>query len=158
MCGSARIRRGICTDDAGRRQYVYHPRWREQRDREKYDRVLRLQPNLPTFRQEVVDRLADRGATRSRVVHVALRLLDLGAFRIGNVEGVLRTPDFWPIGRPKAGTIELTRSANGSMSYSVMSSPPRICAPGTQRYSRRRPSPTRRSRGPAEHCAEPNSQ
>jgi hypothetical protein len=66
-----------CTYWNGEAMYIYHPLWRERRDREKYDRVLAL-PALPAFRREVIGRLDDRGAKRSRVVHAALLLLDLG--------------------------------------------------------------------------------
>ena len=34
-------------DAAGRRQYIYHPNWREQKDRIKFDRALRLAESLP---------------------------------------------------------------------------------------------------------------
>jgi DNA topoisomerase IB len=43
----------IGTDAAGRRQYRYHDRWRAERDREKFDRVLRLARRLPTVREEI---------------------------------------------------------------------------------------------------------
>ncbi|MEV0646190.1 hypothetical protein AB0I28_13095 [Phytomonospora sp. NPDC050363] len=60
-------------DDAGRRQYLYHPEWREQRDLAKHDRVLELAACLPVFRRKVSGDLQGRGATRTRVLAAALR-------------------------------------------------------------------------------------
>ena len=70
-------------DAAGRRQYLYHPRWREKRDKEKYDHVLDFAAALPDARPIVLARLAGRGLTRERVLSAAVRLLDLGFFRVG---------------------------------------------------------------------------
>ncbi len=71
------------TDAAGRRQYLYHQRWRQDRDEEKHDRVLALAPALPAFRAEVARELEGRGRSRERVLAVALALLDRGVFRVG---------------------------------------------------------------------------
>jgi DNA topoisomerase-1 len=74
----------VGTDAAGRRQYLYHDDWRTRRDRQKFDRVLRLARRLPAMRQ-VCDRdIVSRGLTRERVLAGAVRLLDLGFFRIGS--------------------------------------------------------------------------
>jgi DNA topoisomerase-1 len=73
-------------DAAGRRQYIYHQRWRTERDEEKHDRVLVMAAGLPDWRA-VVDRdLRRRGLSRARVEATALRLLDRGALRIGGEE------------------------------------------------------------------------
>lgn len=76
----------VGTDDAGRRQYLYHDRWREQRDREKFDRMLDFARALPDLRRAVERDLALDGAPRPRVLACAGRLLDLGLFRIGGEE------------------------------------------------------------------------
>jgi DNA topoisomerase-1 len=74
----------VGTDAAGRKQYLYHEDWRTRRDRQKFDRVLRLARRLPAMRQ-VCDRdIVSRGLTRERVLAGAVRLLDLGFFRIGS--------------------------------------------------------------------------
>jgi DNA topoisomerase IB len=74
----------VGTDAAGRRQYLYHDRWREARDRAKFDRVLRLARRLPAVREEVARRLGEGGGLRpDRVLAGALRMLELGAFRVG---------------------------------------------------------------------------
>jgi DNA topoisomerase-1 len=74
----------VGTDAAGRRQYLYHPDWRARRDRQKFDRVVRLAHRLPEMRK-ICDRdLASRGLTRERAMAGAVRLLDLGFFRVGS--------------------------------------------------------------------------
>lgn len=74
----------VGTDDAGRRQYLYHPAWREKRDGEKFDRVLLFAKALAKARTQVLDDLGCEGMTESRACAAAVRLLDLGYFRIGN--------------------------------------------------------------------------
>ncbi|MGW4480474.1 DNA topoisomerase IB [Rhodococcus triatomae] len=73
-------------DAAGRRQYLYHERWRQERDEEKFDRVLALAARLPEWRERVDRDLCRRGRGRARVEAVALRLLDRGVLRIGGEE------------------------------------------------------------------------
>lgn len=73
-------------DEAGRRQYIYHPSWREQQDAEKFDRALALASELPRARRRAE---ADRKApalSRERVLWTAFRLLDATAIRIGSEE------------------------------------------------------------------------
>ena len=70
-------------DAAGRRQYLYHPRWREKRDKAKHDHVLDFAAALPDARKIVIAQLDGRGLTRERVLAAAVRLLDLGFFRVG---------------------------------------------------------------------------
>jgi DNA topoisomerase IB len=71
-------------DDAGRRQYLYHEKWRADRDAEKFDRVLRLAPRLRRFREQVLKDMRSRGPRR--LLAIALRMLDLGVFRVGHEE------------------------------------------------------------------------
>ncbi|NDU77554.1 DNA topoisomerase IB [Actinomadura sp. DSM 109109] len=73
----------VGTDAAGRRQYLYHDAWREQRDREKHEHVLELAERLPKVRHTLTEHLAGRRYTRERVLAAAVRLIDLGFFRIG---------------------------------------------------------------------------
>jgi DNA topoisomerase I len=73
----------VGTDDAGRRQYLYHPAWRDQRDRAKHERVLDVACRLPAARRQVAEHLALAGMPRQRALATAFRLLDLGLFRIG---------------------------------------------------------------------------
>ncbi len=71
------------TDDAGRRQYLYHPQWRAKRDRLKFDRVLEAAPHLRAARRRVARDLAASGMPRERAAAIAVRLLDEGYFRVG---------------------------------------------------------------------------
>lgn len=71
-------------DAADRRQYLYHPSWRERRDRLKFDRVAVAAVHLPNARRRVARDLALDGMLLERAAAVAVRLLDLGYFRIGN--------------------------------------------------------------------------
>ena len=74
----------VGTDEAGRRQYLYHPAWVEKRSAEKYDRVLRFGKRLPRIREHVLTDLALGDDCLEVGCALAVRLLDLGYFRIGN--------------------------------------------------------------------------
>jgi DNA topoisomerase-1 len=72
-------------DDAGRKQYLYHPRWREQQDRRKFDHMLDFAERLPKLRRRVLRTLrASDELDRERVLACAVRLLDVGLFRLGS--------------------------------------------------------------------------
>jgi DNA topoisomerase I len=73
----------VGTDAAGRRQYLYHTAWQQERAEEKFDRVLELSTQLPAWRAAIAKDLARSGLTRKRVLALALRLLDRGYFRAG---------------------------------------------------------------------------
>jgi DNA topoisomerase-1 len=72
------------TDAAGRRQYLYHPEWRRRRDRRKFEHVLEVAGRLPRLRRVLRAHLSDPGLSRRRVLAAAVRLIDLGLFRVGN--------------------------------------------------------------------------
>jgi DNA topoisomerase IB len=71
-------------DAAGRRQYRYHDEWRRRRDKAKHQRILAFAACLPTLRATAADHLSLRGFPRERVLAGAVRLIDLGFFRVGN--------------------------------------------------------------------------
>jgi DNA topoisomerase I len=71
-------------DAAGRLQYLYHPEWRADRDREKFERMLDFAACLPTLRGRVTEDLATEGLGNERLLACATRLLDRGFFRIGS--------------------------------------------------------------------------
>lgn len=73
----------VGTDAAGRRQYLYHQQWQEERNEEKFDRVLQMSAALPEMRRQLAADLGGRGLQRDRVLALALHLLDLGYFRAG---------------------------------------------------------------------------
>jgi DNA topoisomerase IB len=72
------------TDAAGRRQYLYHPVWREKRDKAKFDRILEMARRLPGARRRILADLALPGLQKDRVLAAAVRLIDVGYFRIGS--------------------------------------------------------------------------
>ncbi|GAB3248140.1 DNA topoisomerase IB [Alteromonas gracilis] len=74
----------VGTDAAGRRQYLYHPLWREQRDALKFDRVQQAARRLPGARERMLADLSGDGMGLERAAATAVRLLDLGYFRIGS--------------------------------------------------------------------------
>ena len=76
----------IGVDAAGRRQYRYHDLWRKQRDQDKHERVQQFGAALPAIREAVGRHLDTRGLTRERVLAAAIRLIDLGFFRLGGEE------------------------------------------------------------------------
>jgi DNA topoisomerase-1 len=71
-------------DAAGRRQYLYHPTWREQKDRLKYDRALSLAESLPAARRQVTMDLRGPEPTRTRALAAAFRMLDTANLRVGS--------------------------------------------------------------------------
>ena len=70
-------------DAKGRRQYRYHDAWRLQRDLAKHDRILDFASRLPAAREQMREDLRGQGLTRTRVLSCAVRMIDLGFFRIG---------------------------------------------------------------------------
>jgi DNA topoisomerase I len=70
-------------DSRGRTQYRYHQLWREQRDAQKFDHMLRFAGALPALRGATIQDLRRRALDRDRVAASAVRLIDLGLFRLG---------------------------------------------------------------------------
>ena len=73
-------------DAAGRKQYLYHARWRVQRDRRKFERMIEFAQALPRLRRRVARDLEGDAIDRERVLACAVRMLDVGLFRIGSEE------------------------------------------------------------------------
>jgi DNA topoisomerase IB len=73
-------------DARGRKQYLYHPRWRERRDQEKFDDMVAFGRALPALRSVVDHDIALGDMSREQVLACAARLLDRGFFRIGSEE------------------------------------------------------------------------
>jgi DNA topoisomerase IB len=72
-------------DAAGRKQYLYHQRWREMRDREKFDHMVDFAKALPALRRRVLRTLrASDDLDEDRVLAGSVRLLDVGLFRVGS--------------------------------------------------------------------------
>ena len=81
-------------DVAGRRQYRYHDQWRLVRDLHKHERVLDFGSVLPRAREQIHQDLDGDGLGRERVMSCAVRLLDLGFFRIGSEQYAARNETF----------------------------------------------------------------
>jgi DNA topoisomerase-1 len=74
----------VGVDKKGRTQYLYHPRFRAQRDEEKFRRVVEFGEALPALRRRVRADLKGDSLERARVLASMVRLIDQGFFRIGN--------------------------------------------------------------------------
>src|SRR5919202_1146645 len=70
-------------DARGRKQYLYHRKWRERRDQQKFDSMVECARTLPAMRRRVAKHLAEPGLTRRRILACSVRLLDRGFFRVG---------------------------------------------------------------------------
>jgi len=92
-------------DAAGRKQYLYHERWRAHRDRQKFDSMVAFGESLPRLRRAIARELSFAGArpsarlraeglSRGRVLACAVRLLDLGFFRIGSEDYAERNESY----------------------------------------------------------------
>ena len=73
-------------DDKGRKQYRYHPRWREVRDEAKYERMVAFGHALPAIRECVAKDLTRSGLPRQKVLATVVRLLEATLIRVGNEE------------------------------------------------------------------------
>lgn len=73
-------------DDRGRKQYRYHPHWREVRDETKFFRMIAFAEALPTIRDRTDRDLSQHALTRSKVLATIVQLLDRTAIRVGNEE------------------------------------------------------------------------
>ena len=74
----------VGTDDAGRRQYLYHPVWRAKRDAAKFDRVITMAAQLPRVRRHLRAELEVEELNRRTALAAAVSLVDLGCFRLGS--------------------------------------------------------------------------
>jgi len=75
----------VGTDEAGRRQYLYHPAWRQKRDELKFDRVLEMAVKLPRVRKRLrTELVTEGGLQRTAALAAAVRMVDLGCFRLGD--------------------------------------------------------------------------
>jgi DNA topoisomerase I len=71
-------------DKAGRRQYLYHPDFRARQEQAKYDKLVRFAEKLPDLRAAMSADMDDPELSHDRVCAVAVRLINLGWFRVGN--------------------------------------------------------------------------
>jgi DNA topoisomerase I len=71
-------------DAAGRKQYLYHPNYRAQQEQAKYDKLVRFAERLPELRRTMSEHMALDGLPPERVAAIAVRLINLGWFRVGS--------------------------------------------------------------------------
>jgi DNA topoisomerase-1 len=74
----------VGVDKKGRTQYLYHPKFRAQREEEKFQRVVEFGESLPHLRRKVKNDLKRPELDRDRVLAAIVRLIDQGFFRVGN--------------------------------------------------------------------------
>jgi DNA topoisomerase-1 len=73
-------------DARRRKQYLYHERWREVRDENKYDRIISFGKALPKIRRRIARDLKLAGLPRNKVLATVVQLLERTFIRIGNEE------------------------------------------------------------------------
>ena len=71
-------------DAAGRKQYLYHPEYRARQEQAKYDKLIRFAEKLPQLREVMSTHMELDGLPEEKVAAVAVRLINLGWFRVGN--------------------------------------------------------------------------
>ena len=71
-------------DSAGRLQYLYHPGYREKKEREKFERILRFADALPEMRKTTSDHLQHKALDREKVLACMIRLMNSAYFRVGD--------------------------------------------------------------------------
>lgn len=71
-------------DEAGRKQYLYHERWQQRQAERKFELVREFALQLPKLRRAATADLRRTGMPRERALACAVRLLDLGFFRVGS--------------------------------------------------------------------------
>jgi len=112
-------------DDAGRKQYLYHERWREHRDREKFDEMIEFAQALPGMRERVASDLATKGMARERVLACAVRLLDRGFFRVGGEDYAVEN-ETYGLATMRKEHVTLERSGAITFDYPAKSGQRRI--------------------------------
>jgi DNA topoisomerase IB len=121
------------TDDAGRRQYLYHAEWRRRREEGKYDRMLDFAELLPGIRGTLAEHLDRRGPGRERVLAAAVRLIDLGFLRAGGEAYAARNDSYGVASllrehvRRKRGTVVFEFPGKSGKDQRVECAEPEIC-------------------------------
>ena len=71
-------------DKAGRRQYLYHPEFRARQEQAKFDKLVRFAEKLPDLRQAMAEHIEQEPLSFEWTAAVAVRLINLGWFRVGD--------------------------------------------------------------------------
>jgi len=80
---SAKVQ-AIGYDSAGRLQYMYHPKYRERKEHEKFERILRFSEALPRMRRTTSAHLRRKKLDREKVLATMTRLMNAAYFRVGD--------------------------------------------------------------------------
>ena len=97
-------------DARGRKQYRYHPKWREVRDETKFGRMLAFSEALPAIRRRVQADLARPGLPREKVLATVVHLLEATQIRVGNDE-YARTNDSYGLTTLRDHHVEVTSTS-----------------------------------------------
>ncbi|GGH32645.1 DNA topoisomerase [Alsobacter metallidurans] len=81
-------------DDKGRKQYRYHPRWREVRDSDKFEHMLEFAKGLPALRERIDADMGKRGLPREKVLATVVQLLENTLIRVGNADYVKQNKSY----------------------------------------------------------------
>ena len=132
-------------DAAGRKQYLYHPVWRQRQDQAKFDHVLEVARRLPVLRERVGHDLAGRGLRRERVLATVTRLLDMGTFRVGSDQYAAGDDPTFGVAtlrpehaRSRQGCVVFEFPAKGGIEQVRLVSDPELCQVLTNLRRRRR--------------------
>ncbi len=79
------------TDAAGRRQYIYHPAFRAQREQEKFAGLIRFGESLPVLREAIAKHASSKALTHDWVCATAVTLINRGWFRVGSEQHARRS-------------------------------------------------------------------
>lgn len=119
-------------DARRRKQYRYHPRWREVRDQSKYDKLVAFAQTLPRIRRRVNRDLSRRGLPRERVLAAVVKLLETTLIRVGNDE-YARTNDSFGLttmqnrhARVKKGRVRFEFRGKSGVEHEVDIQDPRL--------------------------------
>lgn len=96
-------------DARGRKQYRYHPKWREVRDETKYNRMIAFGEALPLIRERTDQDLRRHGLPREKVLAAVIRLLEVTLIRVGNEE-YARTNDSFGLTTMHDDHVDVTSS------------------------------------------------
>jgi DNA topoisomerase-1 len=80
---SAKVQ-AIGVDSAGRLQYLYHPKYKERKEHEKFERILRFSEALPRMRHTTSAHLRRKKLDREKVLATMTRLMNAAYFRVGD--------------------------------------------------------------------------
>ncbi|QOC92680.1 DNA topoisomerase IB [Micromonospora craniellae] len=135
----------IGIDAAGRKQYLYHPLWRQRQDEAKFDHVLEVARRLPVLRERVGHDLTGRGLRRERVLATVTRLLDMGTFRVGSDQYAVGDDPTFGVAtlrpehaRARQGCVVFEFPAKGGIAQVRQVSDPELCRVLTHLRRRRR--------------------